>query len=131
MARNVEIVKELYDACMSKDFEKAKTLLHPKYTLKDPMMEIKSAQEFIEMMKNCPMACHLENVNFISEGNKVVGTFDSVATEPVSSRMRMCSIITIEGDKVLSEEMFYDTAKIPKEVMDSMKKSMPVKQKAA
>lgn len=130
MASNVEIVKKLYDACMNKDFETAKSLMHPNYTLKDPMMELNSAEEAIAMMKDCPSSWRLENVSFISEGNKVVGTFDSVSTEPVQSRMRMCSICTIEGGKVRSEEMFYDTAKVPQEFIDMMKKGMS-KQKAA
>ncbi|MCF8496251.1 MAG: nuclear transport factor 2 family protein [Alphaproteobacteria bacterium] len=130
MPNNVEIVKRLYDACMNKDFDTAKALLHSNYTLKDPMMEINSAQELLDMLKDCPSG-RMENVDFISEGNKVVGVFDAIAMEPVPSRMRMCSIITIEDGKVRAEEMFYDTAKIPQEVKDLMQKNMPGKKKAA
>jgi ketosteroid isomerase-like protein len=130
MPNNVEIVKRLYDACMNKDFDTVKTLLHPKYTLKDPMMELNSPQELLDMMKDCPGG-RMENVSFISEGNKVVGVFDAIATEPVPSRMRMCSIITIEDGKARSEETFYDTAKIPQAVKDMMQKNMPGKKKAA
>lgn len=131
MARNVETVKKLYSACMSKDFETVRNLLHPEYTLKDSMMEINSADEFIEMMKSCPFECRIENVNFVSEGDKVVGTFDSVATAPVAYTMRMCSVIRMEDGKVRAEEMFYDTARIPREAMEEMKRSAPDKRAAA
>ncbi len=130
MQKNAEIVKKLYDACMNKDFNTVKSLLHPNYRLKDPMMELNSAQELIDMLKLCP-AGRMENVDFVAEGDKVVGTFDAITTEPVSSRMRMCSVITMEGGKVRSEEMFYDTAKIPQELIELMQKTMPDKTKAA
>ena len=118
-------------AAETKDFETVKALLHPKYTLKDPMMEFNSPQEFLEFMKECPFDCRLENVSFVAEGNKVVQTLDAVMTAPISFRFRMCDIITIEDGKIRSEEVFYDTAQIPKEAKELGEKSMKDKKKAA
>lgn len=131
MSNHIDIVKRMNKACEAKDFETVKALLHPKYTLKDPMMEFKSPEEFLESMKSCPFTCRLENVSFVAEGNKVVQTLDAVMTAPLSFRFRMCDILTIEDGKIRSEEVFYDTAQIPKEAMEMAQKSMKDKNKAA
>jgi ketosteroid isomerase-like protein len=131
MPNNVDIAKQLFDACMSKDFEKVRSLLHPQYTLKDPMFELKGPDALIEMISNCPFDNKIENMQIIDGGDTVVSTFDCIAEKPVKSTMRMCDILKIEGGKVRSEEMFYDSAKIPQEVRDMMKQSMPGSKKAA
>lgn len=130
MNDNIEIVKRMNKACETKDFKAVEALLHPKYTLKDPMMECKSPQEFLQFMKDCPATCHLENVSFVAEGNKVVETLDAVMTAPVPFRFRMCDILTIEDGKIRSEEVFYDTAKIPEEAKEMGQSAMNARKKA-
>lgn len=115
MSQNVEIAKRLNQACEAKDFETVKSLLHEKYSLQDPQMQINSRDEFIEAMQNCPFECSLQDVKYIEQGDTVVQLFDMNATAPISYRMRMCSVLKFENGKVRSEEMFYDTAQIPKE----------------
>jgi ketosteroid isomerase-like protein len=119
MTGNVDVVKKVFDACQKKDYEALRGLVHPDYTLKDPMMELHSADELIEMLKNCPGG-GAENVTFVSEGDKVVSLFDG--TMEGQPKMRMCSVVTIVDGKVKSEEMFYDTAKVPQEMKDMMQK---------
>lgn len=131
MTNNIDIAKRMNKAAEAKDFETIKSLLHPQFTIKDPMMECNSPQEFLERMKECPGICHFENTSFVSEGNKVVQTLDMVTTAPVAFRLRMCSILTIEDGKIRSEEVFYDTAKIPKEAKELGEKLMKDKKKAA
>ncbi len=130
MTNNIDIVKRVNKAFETKDIEAAKALLHPKYTFKGPMMEANSPQELLEFMKMCPFSCQSENVSFVSEGNKVVQTFDWVSSAPVKFRMRMCDVMTIEDGKIRSEEMFYDTAKFPKEAAELMQKAMEGKKAA-
>jgi len=131
MTNNIDIVKRMNKAAETKDVEAIKSLLHPQYRMKDPMMEINGAQEFLEFMKDCPFTCRIENASFVAEGNKVVQTLDAVMTSPVSYRLRMCSIVTIEDGKFRSEEVFYDTAQIPKEAKEIGEKLMKNKKKAA
>src|SRR5688572_9832073 len=119
MTKNTEVIKRLFDACNKLDFETARTLVHDDYSLKDPMMELHGGDELIAMMKSCPGRA--ENITFISEGDKVVSLFDGVMEG--QPRMRMCSVTTIEDGKVKSEEMFYDTAKVPQEMKDMMQKA--------
>ncbi|MEZ0226871.1 MAG: nuclear transport factor 2 family protein [Alphaproteobacteria bacterium] len=121
MNANSELVKKLFDACNQKDFETARGLLHDDYSLKDPLMELHSADEMIEMMKNCPGGGMAENLTMIAEDDKVVTLFDGTMQDK-TQKMRMCSVVTVEGGKVKSEEMFYDTAKMPQEMKDMMQK---------
>jgi len=128
MASNIALVERLNKAAETKDFDTVKSLLHPDYTLKDPMMEFHSAKEALEFMKDCPFECKLENVEFVAEsGDKVVQTLDAVMVAPVSFRFRMCDILTIEDGKVCSEEVFYDTAQIPPEARQIGEKAMKAK----
>ncbi len=126
---NIEIVERLNKAVELKDWDVVNELLHQHYKLKDPMMEFNNREEFMAFMKDCPFSCFLENITFVEDGDKVVQTFDAVMTDPIAYTMRMCDILTIEDGKVKSEEMFYDTAKIPEEVKALTQK--PTKKKAA
>ncbi len=131
MTANVELVKRLNKAAESRDIEAVRSLLHPNYSLKDPMMELNSAEEFLQFMKDCPFTCHLENVKFLEDGDKVVQTLDAVMDAPVAFRFRMCDIVSIEDGRVRSEEVFYDTARMPKEAKDIAEKGLRSLKKAA
>lgn len=117
---NVNLVKKLFDACNKKEYERIRELVHPDYHLRDPMMTLNSADELIEMIKNCPSG-GAENPEFVSDGDKVVTVFDGVMEG--QPKMRMCSVIKVAGGKVREEEMFYDTSKIPQEMKDMMVKA--------
>lgn len=120
MPTNTEIVKKLYDACLKKDYDTIKAVVDPNYHLKDPMMELDGVNNLIEMIKGCPDG-KMENIVFVAEGDKVVGLFDGMPGDPKFPPMRMCSVITMKNGKVIAEEMFYDTAKIPADAIEDMK----------
>ncbi len=127
MTSPVDIVKRMNQAFEAKDTASAKTLLHPQYKFKGPMMEMNSPEEVLGFMQACPFACHSENISIMAEGNRVAQTFDWVSTAPVAFRIRMCSIAQIGDGKIKSEEMFYDTAKFPKAAQDIMQQMMQSK----
>ncbi len=114
MADLLDIVKRANEAFESKDFATIRSLLHSDYRCVGPEMEAHSLDEMLKLMENCPFDCHFENAEYLVSGNKVVQTGDMVATSPVSYRNRMCDVITVEDGKIRSEELFYDTAKVPK-----------------
>lgn len=129
---NVEIVKKLFKACESKDFTTVKSLIQADYSLKDPMMELHSADEMIAMMKDCPSDMKVKNLEVMAVGDdKVVSTFESTMSESGAEPLRMCSIVTLKSGKIAKEEMFYDTAKIPQKFKDMMKNSSAGTKKAA
>lgn len=120
MSANIEIVKKLFEASTKKDFDTVRSLVAADYSLKDPMMELHGPEELVEMLAKCPGG-GAENLVFVEQGDTVVTLFDGVAEGAPS--MRMCDVITIKNGKVQTEEMFYDTAKIPAEVKAQMEKS--------
>ncbi len=117
MADNAQVVRQLMDACMNKDFDTVRKLVHPQYTLKDPMMQLNGPEELIAMMRNCPGDGKMEDLTVIADGDRVASTFTT--TMPGGAPMRMCSVVRLENGKVRSEEMFYDSAKIPQEMKDA------------
>jgi ketosteroid isomerase-like protein len=131
MTANIELVQRLNDACTEKDFDTARALLHPNYTLDDPFVKCSNPDEFIEFMQNCPFDGKMENVQFIEDGDKVVQLFDCVVKSPVAYRIHMCDVLTLEDGKIRSEEMFYDTAKMPKEALELSRDLKGAKDKAA
>ncbi len=121
MSQAIEIVKKLNKAFETKDKAAFRSLLHPKYTFRGSLMAMSSPEEAVEFLGNCPFKAKSENVQFYVAGDMVVQTFDWVVKEPFQGIIRMCDVIALKDGKVFSEELFYDSAKFPKEVLEAMK----------
>jgi limonene-1,2-epoxide hydrolase len=119
----LEIVQQMSKACQAKDLQTIRRLLHPKYTFRNPMIECHSADEMMSMMGECPFSVRAENVRYAIDGNTVVQMADWVHTKPIAFTLRACSFITVEDGRIRSEEMFFDTAKFPKEALDFIEKT--------
>ena len=121
MSQAIEIVKKLNKAFETKDKVAFRSILHPKYTFRGSLMAMNSPEEAVEFLGNCPFKAKSENIQFHVAGDTVVQTFDWVVKEPFQGTIRMCDVITLKDGKVFSEELFYDSAKFPKEILESMK----------
>ncbi len=121
MSDPINLVKQLNKAFETKDAQAFRALLHPQYTFKGPLMQMASPEEAAEFLKSCPFKANSENVQFIAAGDHVVQTFDWIVKEPFQGTIRMCECITIKDGKIFAGELFYDSAKFPKEVLESMK----------
>ncbi len=121
MTEAIEIVKKLNRAFETKDQAAFASLLHPRYTFKGSMMQMNSPKEAVEFLAQCPFKAKHQNAQFHEAGDTVIQIFDWVVEEPFKGTIHMCSVITLKGGKVLSEELFYDSAKFPKEVLEGMK----------
>ena len=84
-------------------------------------MQMNSPKEAVEFLAQCPFKSKNQNVRFYEVGDTVVQTFDWVVEEPFKGTIRMCDVITLKDGKVISEELFYDSAKFPKEILEGMK----------
>ena len=120
MANPNEIVNDYNAAFAKKDLSKVRSLLHDKFTFKGPLMQLKSPDEFMGMMQQCGFECRLENLQMVSEGERVVQIFDWICTAPFQANLRMSECLTIKDGKIFASELFYDSAKFPKEAMESM-----------
>lgn len=118
MNSNVEIVKRLNAACMSKDFKTIESMLHSEFTFKDPTMSLNSPKEYIEFMRNCPFDGNLEEPMIMADGDKVIQIINCNMTEPVKFTIQMCDILTFKDGKLYAEDVIYDTAQLPSEAKD-------------
>lgn len=121
MSQAIEMIKKLNQAFETKDKAVFGSLLHPKYTFRGPLMAMNSPEEAVEFLGNCPFKAKSENVQFHAAGDTVVQIFDWVVSEPFKGTIRMCDIITFKDGKIFAEELFYDSSKFPKEILESMK----------
>lgn len=121
MSQKIETVKKLHRAYETKDVQTFRALLHDQYTFHGPMMEVNGADEAAQTFTNCPFQGSNENVRFYEAGDHVIHTFDWVVREPFQASIRMCSVITFKDGRVFAEELFYDSAQFPQEVLESMK----------
>lgn len=118
MSQALEVVKRVSEAWEKKDTKTYRSLLHNDYKFQGPMMEMCSADEAEAFAQNCPFSCSSENATYVAEGNKVVKIFDWIVTSPVKFQLRMVEFSVVEDGKIRSVELFYDTAKFPKEAME-------------
>ena len=121
MSDAIEIVKKLNNAFETKDQAAFRSLLHPKYTFRGSLMALQSPEEAVQFLANCPFKAKSENVQFFVADNTVTQIFDWVVKEPFQGIIRMCDVIALKDGKVFSEELFYDSAKFPKEVLEGLK----------
>ena len=121
MTDAIEIIKKLNKAFETKDQSAFGSLLHPKYTFKGPLMQMNSPQEAVGFLANCPFKAKSENVQFFVSGNTVTQLFDWVVKEPFNGTLRMCDVITLKDGKIYAEELFYDSAKFAKGILESLK----------
>ena len=116
---NIQAAKDLVAACMAKDFDTVRSLIDANYTLKDPMISLKGADELITMIEACPFECTMENTQYMDAGDQVILTADNVVSGPEKFTWRMCDIMTFKNGKVVSEEMFYDTKQFPDSILNA------------
>lgn len=123
MSQAIETVKKLNQAFETKDKTALRSLLHPKYTFRGSVMSLASPEEAAEFLGQCPFKGKSKNIYFYEAGDTVIETFDWVVEEPFQGTIRMCDVIKLKDGKAIAEELFYDSAKFPKEVLESLKAS--------
>lgn len=121
MPSNLEIVKRLVAACEAKDMQAVRALVAENYTLKDPMMSLTGPDALIEMLESCPFDGSITHAEYLEAGDRVVMMADCTMTKPERFTWRMCDVLTVKNGKVVSEEMFYDSAQLP----DAVKNAAP------
>ena len=121
MTQAIEIVKKLNQAFETKDQATFASLLHPSYKFRGSLMQMNSPKEAVEFLAHCPFKSKSQNVRFYEAGDTVIQTFDWVVEEPFKGTIRMCDVIILKDGKIISEELFYDSAKFPKEILEGLK----------
>ncbi len=109
-----EIVDSYYQAFEEKDFDKARSLLNDNFKFKGPMMEFDSADDCIAKMKECGFEAQHKTIRTVNDGIQVVKIFDWTVRTPFTGTFRMCECFQVENEKIVSADLFFDTANFPK-----------------
>ena len=124
MSKLINVAKQMTEAWVQKDETAFRACLHPDYSFKGPMMEMKSANEAVECMKRCPFESTSENCEVVVEGNTLVHVFDWHVTAPFKATIPMVEVMEFEGNKVKRSRLFFDSALFPAEVKEQMMAAM-------
>jgi hypothetical protein len=114
----IEIARSYYAAFDTHDFASARALMSDGFRFEGPMMSAKSPEELFEGMK--AFQCDFKNrmLQIVESGSTVACLFDSVFTKPFQATVRMSEWLTIEGGKITSAVLVYDTGKMPMPAKD-------------
>lgn len=109
----IEIVRSYYAAFDSHDMAKARALMHDRFRFVGPMMEAHSPQELFSKMKEFDCAFTNRMIHMVEDGPTVGALFDCTFSRPFQARIRMSEWFTVEGGKILSSTLVYDTRQMP------------------
>jgi ketosteroid isomerase-like protein len=113
-------LEKITAAWEAKDEAAMREFLHDDYHFKGPMMELNGPDECIDCMKNFPFEGTNENIEMITEGNKVVQVWDWVITQPFQERIPMVEVLEFEDGKIIKGRMFFDTNLFPAAIFEQM-----------
>ena len=120
MSTMIDVAKRMTKAWEQKDEATFRACLHDNYTFKGPMMEMRSPEEALESMRQCPFEFTSENCEVVTEGNTLVHIFDWKVTVPFQATIPMVEVMNFEGEKVRRARLFFDSALFPAEVKEQM-----------
>jgi ketosteroid isomerase-like protein len=107
MADPAEIVEEYFDAWTSKDFDRARSLLHDDLTFKGPLETLDSADAMMESIKGlAQILTGAERRGLVAQGDQVVVIYD-LHTVPIPTAP-VAEWYTIRDGKVASMQAFFD-----------------------
>lgn len=108
-----EIVSSYYAAFDRHDFAAARELMHDSFQFSGPMMQAGSPEELFAQMQ--AFECEFQNriIQLVESGNTVAVLFDCAFTQPFTATIRMSEWFTVEGGKIASSTLIYDTRQMP------------------
>ena len=113
VSQAIETVQKYFDSHKSHDPAAMRAMMTDDYTFDGPMMQAGSADEMMEKMQ--AFGCEMTNTihSMVADGNTVAVQFTCDFKAPFSATLEMAEWLTVEGGKVKSSKLFYDTAKMP------------------
>ena len=107
MAGPAEIVEQYFNAWTSKDFEKARSLLHDDLSFKGPIETLDNADALIESIKGlAQIVTGAERRALLERGDQVVVIYD-LHTVPIPTAP-VAEWYTVRDGKIASMQAFFD-----------------------
>jgi len=113
MNATMKTVNSFYEAFGTKDWKKFRTLLTDNFTFRGALATFNGPEEFIAGMRQMPFEGAPEGSRFIVDGNRVAHAFVWKMTAPTRADIPMCEVLEVEGGKIRSSELFYDSKLFP------------------
>ena len=113
MATPREIVTSYYAAFDRHDFAAARQLMDDGFRFSGPMMGANSPEELFAQMQ--AFECEFQNriLQLVESGSTVAVLSECTFTQPFSATIRMSEWFTVEGGKLTSSTLIYDTRQMP------------------
>lgn len=109
----IDVVKSYYAAFDAHDFARARAIMHDRFHFAGPMMEASDPEDFFAKMQGFDCAFTNKIVHMVEHANTVGALFDCTFTKPFKATIRMSEWFTVEGGKILSSTLVYDTRQMP------------------
>jgi ketosteroid isomerase-like protein len=111
--RPIDVVKGYYAAFDAHDFAGARALMRDDFRFVGPMMEADGPEELFDKMR--AFDCDFKNnlLHVAEDGHTVATLFDCAFTRPFRATIRMSEWFTVEGGKIASANLVYDTRQMP------------------
>jgi ketosteroid isomerase-like protein len=107
MAGPAEIVEQYFDAWTSKDFEKARSLLHDDLSFRGPIETLDHADALIESIQAlAQIVTGAERRGLLEQGDQVAVIYD-LHTVPIPTAP-VAEWYTVRGGKIASMQAFFD-----------------------
>ena len=113
MTKTMDTVTAYYQAFGEKDWDKVRSLLADDFTFRGSLSAFDNPDDFVAGVSQMPMEGQPAESRFIADGNQVAHAFVWKATAPMKADVPMCEVLQVEGGKILSAELFYDSKPFP------------------
>ena len=109
--KNIELVKNYYNAMTNKDLDTMAKCLHEDIHFHGPLADRNGKDELLEASKiffSMIDGLKLNDSDIFANADKVMLAYDLHGKEPVGT-FRVAALITIKDDLIFSLELFYDS----------------------
>ncbi len=110
MSKNTEILKAFYTAFENHDWTATRALLQDDFHFRGPTQQADSADAFIAINQQINPDLKFSDVKMIEDGDIIMSFFTSTMTRPAQGANRCAEYVQIEGGKIKSIELIYDSA---------------------
>lgn len=109
----MKTVGAFYEAFGRKNATALRDLLTPNFTFRGPLMSFDDPDSYVAAMAQLPFEAEVQDSRFIADGDRVAHVFTWRMTTPAKASIPMCEVLELEGGKVRSSELYYDSKLFP------------------
>jgi len=110
---NAETLKRFYDAMEQHDWNTKRGMIWDDFHFHGPLMQAKSADDFINNVKQFNCEVKFADVEMIEKGDTVMSFFTFNISKPFIGSFRMAEKVQFRLGRIQSSELIYDARPFP------------------